>query len=117
MERTYHNPSDLPDWSSFFSQVICVEGYGLRDVFISGQVGVDAQKQGKSKGTHLFSLDLIRCVPFVFLSTTQLRRRSRPGCWPRSSGRAVQTPNQALQQTAGHDSFLGLHRSPVPRRC
>jgi hypothetical protein len=25
--------------------------------------------------------------------------------------------DQALQQTTGHDSFLGLHRSPVPRRC
>jgi hypothetical protein len=29
----------------------------------------------------------------------------------------VAGPNQALQQTAGHDSFLGLQRSPVPRRC
>jgi hypothetical protein len=31
-------------------------------------------------------------------------------------GRTTCTPlNQALQQTAGHDLFLGLHRSPVPR--
>jgi enamine deaminase RidA (YjgF/YER057c/UK114 family) len=39
------NPPDLPDWSSFFSQVICVEGHGVKHVFISGQVGVGAQKQ------------------------------------------------------------------------
>jgi enamine deaminase RidA (YjgF/YER057c/UK114 family) len=45
VERTYLNPPDLPDWSSFFSQVVCVEGHGVKHVFISGQVGVDAQKQ------------------------------------------------------------------------
>jgi enamine deaminase RidA (YjgF/YER057c/UK114 family) len=45
VERNYLNPADLPDWSSFFSQVICVEGHGARHVFISGQVGVDAQKR------------------------------------------------------------------------
>jgi hypothetical protein len=26
-------------------------------------------------------------------------------------------PNQTLQQTTGRESFLGLHSSPVPRRC
>jgi len=26
-------------------------------------------------------------------------------------------PNQVLQQTAGHDSFLRPHSSPVPRGC
>jgi enamine deaminase RidA (YjgF/YER057c/UK114 family) len=45
VERNYLNPPDLPDWSSFFSQVVCVEGHGVKHVFISGQVGVDAQKQ------------------------------------------------------------------------
>jgi hypothetical protein len=32
-----------------------------------------------------------------------------------SAGGEPQTPNQALQQTAGHDSFLGLiaHRCPA----
>jgi enamine deaminase RidA (YjgF/YER057c/UK114 family) len=45
MERHYLNPPELPDWSSFFSQVICVEGHGVKQVFVSGQVGVDAQKQ------------------------------------------------------------------------
>jgi enamine deaminase RidA (YjgF/YER057c/UK114 family) len=45
MEWKYLNPPDLPDWSSFFNQVICVEGHGVRHVFISGQVGVDAEKK------------------------------------------------------------------------
>jgi enamine deaminase RidA (YjgF/YER057c/UK114 family) len=45
MEWNYLNPRDLPDWSSFFSQVICVEGHGVKHVLVSGQVGVDAQKQ------------------------------------------------------------------------
>jgi enamine deaminase RidA (YjgF/YER057c/UK114 family) len=45
VEWNYLNPRDLPDWSSFFSQVICVEGHGVKHVFVSGQVGVDAQKQ------------------------------------------------------------------------
>jgi enamine deaminase RidA (YjgF/YER057c/UK114 family) len=45
VESNYLNPRDLPDWSSLFSQVICVEGHGLKHVFVSGQVGVDAQKQ------------------------------------------------------------------------
>ena len=45
MEWNHLNPPDLPDWSSFFSQVVCVEGHGVKHVFISGQVGVDAQKQ------------------------------------------------------------------------
>jgi enamine deaminase RidA (YjgF/YER057c/UK114 family) len=45
VEWNYLNPPELPDWSSFFSQVICVEEHGIRHVFISGQVGVDAQKR------------------------------------------------------------------------
>jgi enamine deaminase RidA (YjgF/YER057c/UK114 family) len=45
VEWNYLNPPDLPDWSSFFSQAVCVEAHGVKHVFISGQVGVDAQKQ------------------------------------------------------------------------
>jgi enamine deaminase RidA (YjgF/YER057c/UK114 family) len=45
VEWNHLNPPDLPDWSSFFSQVVCVGGRGVKHVFISGQVGVDAQKQ------------------------------------------------------------------------
>ena len=45
MKWNHLNPPDLPDWGSFFSQVICVEGHGVKHVFIAGQVGVDAQKQ------------------------------------------------------------------------
>jgi len=50
---------------------------------------------------------------------------SRSGPLERSGGmskegqprRPALTPNRALQQTAGYRSFLGLHSSPVPRRC
>jgi enamine deaminase RidA (YjgF/YER057c/UK114 family) len=45
VEWKHLNPPDLPDWSSFFSQAVCVEAHGVMHVFISGQVGVDAQKQ------------------------------------------------------------------------
>jgi enamine deaminase RidA (YjgF/YER057c/UK114 family) len=45
MEWMHLNPDDLPDWSSFFSQVVCVEGSGSKHVFIAGQVGVDAEKR------------------------------------------------------------------------
>lgn len=39
------NPPGLPDWSSFFSQVVCVEHQGIKQLFVAGQVGVDARKQ------------------------------------------------------------------------
>ena len=45
MQWDYLNPPDLPDWSSFFSQVVRVEAQGIKQVFIAGQVGVDAQKR------------------------------------------------------------------------
>jgi enamine deaminase RidA (YjgF/YER057c/UK114 family) len=50
MEWAYLNPPDLPDWSSFFSQVVCVEALGARQVFVAGQVGVDAQKRVAGDG-------------------------------------------------------------------
>jgi enamine deaminase RidA (YjgF/YER057c/UK114 family) len=45
MEWSHLNPPDLPDWSTFFSQVVCVEAHGTRQVFVAGQVGVDAGKR------------------------------------------------------------------------
>jgi enamine deaminase RidA (YjgF/YER057c/UK114 family) len=45
VERHHLNPPELPDWGSFFSQVVCVEGHGVKQVFVAGQVGVDAQKR------------------------------------------------------------------------
>jgi enamine deaminase RidA (YjgF/YER057c/UK114 family) len=47
----YLNPPDLPDWSFFFSQVICVERQGVKQVFVSGQVGVDPQKRLAGDGS------------------------------------------------------------------
>jgi enamine deaminase RidA (YjgF/YER057c/UK114 family) len=45
MKWNFLNPPDLPDWSSFFSQVVCVEAHGVNHIFVAGQVGVDAQKR------------------------------------------------------------------------
>ena len=50
MEWDYLNPPGLPDWGSFFSQVVCVEAHGVKQVFVAGQVGVDAQKQTAGDG-------------------------------------------------------------------
>ena len=44
MHLTYLNPSELPDWRTFFSQVVVAEGSPLRIVAISGQVGVDERQ-------------------------------------------------------------------------
>jgi enamine deaminase RidA (YjgF/YER057c/UK114 family) len=45
MEWSHINPPGLPEWGSFFSQVVCVERHGTKHVFVAEQVGVDAQKQ------------------------------------------------------------------------
>lgn len=43
-QKTYLNPVGLPDWSSSFSQVVSVDQVS-RLIFISGQVGYDAQNR------------------------------------------------------------------------
>jgi enamine deaminase RidA (YjgF/YER057c/UK114 family) len=50
MEWNHLNPPDLPDWSSFLSQVVSVEAHGVKQVFVAGQVGVDAHKQVAGDG-------------------------------------------------------------------
>lgn len=42
MQKTFIHPSALPDWKEFFTQVVTVESQGLKTIYISGQVGVDA---------------------------------------------------------------------------
>ncbi|MFL6583800.1 MAG: RidA family protein [Chthoniobacterales bacterium] len=44
MKLTHLNPPELPDWSSFFSQVVVAEGSPLRIAVVSGQVGVDQRQ-------------------------------------------------------------------------
>lgn len=51
------NPSALPDWSQTFSQVVVVEHSGLRHIFVSGQVGVDAEKQLAGDGSFAAQVD------------------------------------------------------------
>jgi len=50
MQKKYNNPESLPDWSSMFTQVVVVEHYVLRFLHISGQVGVDRDKQLTGNG-------------------------------------------------------------------
>jgi enamine deaminase RidA (YjgF/YER057c/UK114 family) len=45
LKRNYVNPKELPDWSNFFSQIVVIEKAGLRFIFVSGQVGVDNNKE------------------------------------------------------------------------
>ena len=42
MKKDYLNPSDLPNWSETFSQVVVVRAGSTRTIYVSGQVSVDA---------------------------------------------------------------------------
>lgn len=44
MKKTFINPASLPDWKEFFTQVVAVESHGVKTIYVSGQVGVDAQQ-------------------------------------------------------------------------
>lgn len=44
MKKYYLNPTILPDWSTYFSQVAVVEKNGIKIIYVAGQVGVDNQK-------------------------------------------------------------------------
>ncbi|MDJ0617678.1 MAG: RidA family protein [Calothrix sp. MO_192.B10] len=44
MNKYYLNPTTLPDWSNYFSQVAVVEKNGIKTIYVAGQVGVDRQK-------------------------------------------------------------------------
>ena len=45
MKRSHLNPDTLPNWGSLLSQVVTAELSGATLVYISGQVGVNAQQQ------------------------------------------------------------------------
>ena len=57
MKLTHLNPSELPDWSSLFSQVVIAEGSSLRIVAVSGQVGVDRSQAVSRDGSFAAQLD------------------------------------------------------------
>lgn len=42
MKKEHLNPSNLPDWSTSFSQVVTVTAGSTRTIYLSGQVSVDA---------------------------------------------------------------------------
>jgi enamine deaminase RidA (YjgF/YER057c/UK114 family) len=45
MEKEFLNPSDLPNWSQAFSQVVIVKGGAARTVYVAGQVSVDESRK------------------------------------------------------------------------
>jgi enamine deaminase RidA (YjgF/YER057c/UK114 family) len=57
MKVTHLNPSELPDWSSLFSQVVIAEGASLRVIAVSGQVGVDRSQALSGDGSFAAQLD------------------------------------------------------------
>jgi enamine deaminase RidA (YjgF/YER057c/UK114 family) len=58
MKLTHLNPSELPDWSSLFSQVVIAEGSPLRVIAVSGQVGVDRNQTISGDGGFAAQLDV-----------------------------------------------------------
>lgn len=44
MKKIFINPEALPDWKEFFTQIVTVEANGTKTIYVSGQVGVDAQQ-------------------------------------------------------------------------
>ena len=42
MRKEHLNPTDLPNWSESFSQVVVVQTGTTRTIYVSGQVSVDA---------------------------------------------------------------------------
>ncbi len=42
MVKEHLNPSDLPNWSESFSQIVVVRAGSSRTIYVSGQVSVDA---------------------------------------------------------------------------
>jgi enamine deaminase RidA (YjgF/YER057c/UK114 family) len=57
MNVLHLNPSALPDWSHTFSQVVVVEHKALRHIYVSGQVGVDAEKRLAGDGSFKAQID------------------------------------------------------------
>jgi enamine deaminase RidA (YjgF/YER057c/UK114 family) len=57
MKLTHLNPSELPDWSSLFSQVVIAEGASLRVIAVSGQVGVDKGQTVSGDGSFAAQLE------------------------------------------------------------
>jgi len=57
MNVLHLNPSALPDWSETFSQVVIVDHAALRHVYVSGQVGVDAEKRLVGDGSFKAQID------------------------------------------------------------
>jgi enamine deaminase RidA (YjgF/YER057c/UK114 family) len=50
MKKEHLNPSDLPDWSASFSQIVTVSARSTRTIYLSGQVSVDSENRVVGQG-------------------------------------------------------------------
>lgn len=57
MKKAYLSPVTLPDWHTYFSQVVIIEKYGLKMLYLAGQVGVDAEKKLVGNGSFQAQLE------------------------------------------------------------
>ena len=69
MALRHLNPRELPDWSSFFSQVVVAEGSALSIVVVSGQVGVDRHQNVPRDGGFAGQVEQAFANLFVALSS------------------------------------------------
>jgi enamine deaminase RidA (YjgF/YER057c/UK114 family) len=50
VQKLFVNPEALPNWPDFFTNIVTVEGNGVKTIYLAGQVGVDATKSLLEKG-------------------------------------------------------------------
>jgi enamine deaminase RidA (YjgF/YER057c/UK114 family) len=53
MKKIFTNPPALPSWPDFFTNIVTVKGNGMETIYISGQIGLDNNKNLVGEGTLL----------------------------------------------------------------
>ena len=51
MKKIFTNPAGLPSWPDFFTNIVTVRGNGIETIYISGQIGLDSNKNLVGEGT------------------------------------------------------------------
>lgn len=44
VKKIFTNPATLPSWPDFFTNIVTVKGNGIETIYISGQIGLDRNK-------------------------------------------------------------------------
>lgn len=50
MQKLFSNPQELPTWEDFFTNIITVEGRGVKTIYLAGQLGIDQTKNFVGEG-------------------------------------------------------------------